>query len=62
MGKNLRNCYALNDVKVKDVKILEASKWGEQYLLTLEALWQKEECPTINSKDGYKKQKLVIMW
>ena len=62
MGKHLRNCDALNDVKVKDVKILAASTRGEQYLLTLEALWQKEERPTINTKDEYKKRELVIMW
>ena len=61
-GKHLRNCDALNDVKVKDVKILAASTRGEQYLLTLEALWQKEERPTINTKDEYKKPELVIMW
>ena len=62
MGKHLRNCDALNEVKVKDVKILAASTRGEQYLLTLEALWQKEERPTINTKDEYKKRELVIMW
>ena len=62
VGKHLRNCDALNDVKVKDVKILAASTRGEQYLLTLEALWQKEERPTINTKDEYKKRELVIMW
>ena len=62
VGKHLRNCDALNDVKVKDVKILVASTRGEQYLLTLEALWQKEERPTINTKDEYKKRELVIMW
>ena len=50
VGKHLRNCDAL-----KDVKILAASTRGEQYLLTLEALWQKEERPTINTKDEYKK-------
>ena len=62
VGKHLRNCDALNEVKVKDVKILAASTRGEQYLLTLEALWQKEERPTINTKDEYKKRELVIMW
>ena len=62
MRRHLRKCDALNDVRGKDVEILAASTGGEQYLLTLEALRQKEECPTINSKDGYKKQKLVIMW
>jgi hypothetical protein len=62
MGKHLRNCDALNGVKVKDVKILAASTRGEQYLLTLEALWQKEERPTLNTKDEYKKRELVIMW
>ena len=60
--KHLRNCDTLKDVTTKDVKILAASTRGEQYLLTLEALWQKEERPTINTKDEYKKRELVIMW
>ena len=57
-----QNLAALKDVIVKDVKILAASTCGEQYLLTLEALWQKEDRPTINTKDEYKKRELVIMW
>ena len=62
VGKHLRNFDTLKDVTIKDVKILAASTRGEQYLLTLEALWQKEERPTINTKHEYKKRELVIMW
>ena len=60
--KHFRNCDALKDVTTEDVKILAESKRGKQYFLTLEALRQKEERPTINTKDEYKKHELVIMW
>ena len=62
VGKHLRRCDALKEVSVGDMEILAASTRGEQYLLTLEALWQKEERPRINTKDEYKSRQLTIMW
>ena len=62
VGKHLRKCGALKEVSVNDVKILAASTRGDQYLLTLEALWQKELRPTINTKDEYQSRTLTVMW
>ena len=62
VGKHLRRCDALGDISVVDVEMLAASTCGEQYLMTLEALWQKEERPSINTKDEYKSRELTIMW
>ena len=51
VGKHLRNCGTLNSVGVDDIEILAQSTRGAAYLLTLEALWQDELRPTINTKE-----------
>ena len=62
VGKHLRSCDALNNISIEDVEILAASTRGDQYLLTLEALWQKEKRPSINTKDEYQSRQLTITW
>ena len=62
VGKHLRRCNALADITLNDVEFLAASTRGDQYLMTLEALWQREERPKINTKDEYKSRELTIMW
>ena len=62
VGKHLRSCNALQEVTVNNVEIMAASTRGEQYLLTLEALMQKEERPEINTRDEYRSRELTIMW
>ena len=62
VGKHLRRCEALKEIVVGDVEILAASTRGEQYLMTLEALWQKEERPSINTKEEFRSRELTIMW
>ena len=54
VGKHLRNCHANQQTTLEDVEILASTTRSAQFLFTLEALWQKEECPTINTKDEYK--------
>ena len=60
VGKHLRNCDALNLVGVDDIEILGQSTRGSQYLLTLEALWQEELRPTINTKEEWRSRELTI--
>ena len=43
-----------------DVEILHSTSRGENYLLTLEALYIRERKPTLNTKDEYKRKELVI--
>ena len=43
-----------------DVEILQTSSRGEAYLLTLEALHQKERKPAINTKEEYRSRELTI--
>ena len=43
-----------------DFEILASSSRGEDYLLTLEALWIRELDPKINTKDEYKQKELTI--
>ena len=43
------------------VEILQTSSRGESYLLTLEALHQRELKPTINTKEEWKSRELKIM-
>ena len=62
VGKHLRKCKALEQLKIDDVEILASTTRSEQYLFTLEALWQKEERPKLNTKDEYKSRELTIMW
>ena len=60
VGKHLRNCGALNEVSVEDIEILSQSHRGTEYLMTLEALWQDELRPTINTKEEWKSRELTI--
>ena len=43
-----------------DVTILGSTCRGEKYLLILEALWQYEVKPSLNTKDEYKSRTLTI--
>ena len=45
----------------KDIDILQSSSRGETYLLTLEALHQRELKPTINTKEEYRSRELKIL-
>ena len=47
---------------IKNVEILASTTRSDTYLFTLEALWQKEERPSINTKDEYKRHELTVMW
>ena len=51
VGKHARKCDVLDEMLIKDVKILASTTSSKVYLFTLEALWQKEEQPKINTKD-----------
>ena len=45
---------------VDDVTILGSTCRGEKYLLTLEALFQNDIKPSLNTKDEYKSRTLTI--
>ena len=60
VGKHLRNCEALQEAKVEDIEILAQSNRGTDYLMTLEALWQEELRPSINTKEEWKSRELTI--
>ena len=62
MGKHLRKCDAINEISLEHVDILASTTRSEQFLFTLEALWQKEERPKLNTKDEYRSRELTIMW
>lgn len=62
VGKHLRKCNALQYVSLESVEVLASTTRSERYLFTLEALWQKEERPKINTKDEFKRHELTIMW
>ena len=44
----------------EDIKILTSTQRGEEYLLTLEALWIDELNPSLNTKDEYRRRSLTI--
>ena len=44
----------------EDVDILHTTSRGENYLLTLEALYIRERKPVLNTKDEYRRRELVI--
>ena len=48
------------DLNHCDVEILGSTTRGEKQLLTLEALFQKDISPSINTKDEYKSRTLTI--
>ena len=60
VGKHLRACGTLKSVGVDDIEILAHSTRGTAYLMTLEALWQQELRPTINTKKEWKSRELTI--
>ena len=62
VGKHLRQCNTLNGISMQNVEILASCTRSERFLFTLEALWQKEERPKLNTKDEYKRHELTIMW
>ena len=62
MGKHLRKCNVIDEISLEHVDILASTTRNEQFLFTLEALWQKEERPELNTKDEYKTRELTIMW
>ena len=59
MKTHLSNCNTT--LSEQDIDILQASSRGEAYLLTLEALHQRELKPTINTKEEYKSRELKIL-
>ena len=60
--KHLKKCRALGKITVEQMEILASTTRSTKYLFTLEALWQKEERPSINTKDEYKRHELTVMW
>ena len=61
VGKHLRNCGVLEQVSCEDMKVLASTTRGEQYGMTLEAIWQQKYLPTINTKEEYKSRTLTIV-
>jgi len=59
MRQHLQQCEAT--LTEDDVKILASTSRGENYLMTLEALWIRDLKPSINTKDEYRSRTLVIM-
>ena len=53
-------CMCRTVMEEKDLKILAASTRGEEYLKILEALWQRELRPKINTKKEYRGRKLIL--
>ena len=58
MKTHLRQCCT--SLSSEDIKILHQTTRGEEYLLTLEALYIRELKPYINTKDEYKRRELTI--
>ena len=58
MKTHLRQCRT--SLSSDDIKILHQTARGEQFLLTLEALYIREVKPYINTKDEYKRRELTI--
>ena len=58
MKAHLAECkYNLTE---NDIVILHQTNKGEEFLLTLEALYIREFKPTINTKDEYRSRELTI--
>ena len=62
VGKHLRKCNTLQEVSADDVNILASLTRGSEFLETLEALWQREERPAINTKEEFRSRELTIVW
>ena len=60
MKIHLQKCDTI--ISKNDVQILASTSRGGDYLLTLEALFQHEIKPEINTKDEYKSRALTIKW
>ena len=62
MRKYLGMCNVIDEISLEHVDILASTTRNEQFPFTLEALWQKEERPELNTKHEYKSRELMIMW
>ena len=60
VAKHLRNCQAT--MTCADTEILAATRRGQIYLMTLEAIWIRKLAPKINTKDEYRSRELTIRW
>ena len=58
--KHLQICGVGKDWGKDQVEVLGSTSRGEQFLLTLEALWIKELSPSINTKEEWKSRELTI--
>ena len=58
VGKHLKQCQ--QTVSCEETEILASSSRGEDFLMTLEALWIQEVGPALNTKDEYKSRTLTI--
>jgi len=61
VGQHLRECGTLQEVNVEDIEYLASTKRGDEYGMTLEAIWQQKLLPTINTKEEYKFRTLNIV-
>ena len=61
VGQHLRECGTLQEVDVEDIDYLASTKSGDEYGMTLEAIWQQKLLPTINTKEEYKFRTLNIV-
>ena len=61
VGKHVRSCGVRDEICVEqDVEILAQSSRSSQFLMTLEALWQDELRPSINTKEEWRSRELTI--
>ena len=60
MKTHLQSCAT--NISQNNVQILASTSRGENYLLTLEALFQHDIKPEINTKDEYESRTLTIKW
>ena len=60
VGKHVRSCGVHKQMCIENVEILAQSSRSNQFLETLEALWQEELRPTINTKEEWRSRELTI--
>ena len=60
VGKHMKRCKV--KLGEKDIEILARATRDESYLMTLEALWIREEQPELNTLDEYKQRILTVKW
>ena len=58
VAKHANNCN--ESISGESFDILASSSCGEDFLMTLEALWIRELAPEINTKDEWKMRELTI--